>query len=196
AAHVLAHISLPNGQLPQIGDAARGKVRRGFSDVTDFVASGGLIGKPPEAKAVVLKRGYVSSRSGWGEMRPLHEESHAVIRFGKDLRAHSHQDRGSVHIYSAGQAWLVDSGFHSYNSSAPVNRYLKSRESHNVASIMSFKHNDDAPVELVAHEINAQYHDFTLIDRGYEDIDLTRRVLYLIDPDCWIVSDQAVTDAR
>src|SRR5699024_7659206 len=87
-------------------------------------------------------------------------------------------------------------GFHSYNSSAPVNRYLKSRESHNVASIMSFKHNDDAPVELVAHEINAQYHDFTLIDRGYEDIDLTRRVLYLIDPDCWIVSDQAVTDAR
>src|SRR5699024_5221716 len=108
-----AHIAQPDGQIPQIGDSGRGKVRVGLSDVTDFVASGGVRGTVPNENALILDRGYIASRSGWGQKQPLEEESHALIRYGEDLRAHSHYDRGSLHIYTNGQRWLVDSGFHS-----------------------------------------------------------------------------------
>ena len=194
AGNVLAHIAMPNGQLPQIGESARGKVRSGLSDVTDFVASEGHKGKAPEEDTLILDRGYISSRSGWGQTRPLVEESHALIRYGEELRAHSHYDRGSLHIYAGGQQWLIDSGFHSYHSVAPENRYLKSREAHNVASIIGRKHDNTAPVELAASRVTDEYHDFALIDRGYGDDELSRRIVYFVKADCWIVSDRVSSE--
>lgn len=194
ASRVLAHIALPDGQLPQIGDAKRTKVSIGHSHVTDFVASGGSIGTPPDGTALILDRGYVLSRSGWGHARPLENESHMLARFGENARSHSHQDRGSLHIYAAGQRWLIDSGFHSYQPSAPEVRYLKSREAHNVASIVGLDHDDTAPVNLVASNISDSIHDFTFCDSGYANAKLIRRVIYFVDADCWVVSDIAVSD--
>jgi hypothetical protein len=196
AATVLAHFSMPNGMLPQIGDGGRTKLRPGLSEGTDFVASGGKIGKRPEQTTLLLERGYIVSRSGWGELKPLADESHTLIRFGEAIhpRTHSHYDRGSVHIYSGGQPWLVDSGFHSYQPSAEENRYLISRESHNIASILRRKHNKDAPVEVVSTNITDQVHDYTLLDHGYAKDNLYRRVLYFVEPDCWIISDNAESE--
>lgn len=191
AANALAHLAMPDGRLPQIGDSSRGKVRLGLSDVTDFVATAGMKGTPPREDVLILQKGYITSRSGWGQKRPLTDESHSLIRFGEELRAHSHYDRGSIHIYASGQRWLIDSGFHSYHSVAPENRYLKSREAHNIAFIPGRKHNDFAPVELVSSKITESYHDFTLIDQGYEEVEISRRILYFVEADCWIISDKA-----
>lgn len=189
AALVLAHLSLPNGQVPQIGDGGRVHVAR-VSEALEFVASSGLKGTPPEQTTMVLDRGYVVSRSGWGEKRDLSDESHTVIRHGKDLRAHSHSDRGSVHVYAAGQRWLVDSGFHSYQKDSLERTYLNSRDAHNVASIIGLEYKDKATVELVAENVDDQVHDFTLVDHGYGSKKLTRRVVYLVEANCWIVADR------
>lgn len=195
AGTVLAHMAQPDGRLPQIGDSARGAVGVGLDQVADFAATRGRSGTKPAETVHVLDNGYVFSRSGWGETRPVEQESHLLLRHGADVRAHSHEDRGGVHIYANGRPWLVDSGFHSYQKNDPTRTYLHSREAHNVATVVGAKHNDSAPVELTSQTVEKDFHDFELTDRGYADTALRRRVIYLTGPDCWIVWDQAESDA-
>lgn len=190
-AHALAHLAMPNGALPQIGDTARGMVSRRIHPFTDFVSSGGATGEKPHGNALVLDGGYVISRSGWGEHRPIEQESHMVLRHGPDVRAHSHQDRGSLHIYASGSPWLTDSGFYSYQPRDPMRRHLASRVAHNIAFLPGVAHDATVPVELVSQEVGPEAHDFTVVDQGYADGRVTRRVVYLPGPDCWIVVDSS-----
>lgn len=192
----LAQMMLPDGGLPQIGDTKRGLVGPGLGPQVDYVLTGGKEGAAPQAKAVAYDRGYVISRSGWGESRPLSQESHLILRHGEDLKAHSHQDRGSIHLYTMGRRWLVDSGFHSYQFKDETREHLWSREAHNVALLPELLHDDSAPVELVRFEVTPDAHDFIVIDRGYEGNEWRRRVVYLVGPDCWIVWDEAAKPAK
>lgn len=189
AGAVLAHLAQPDGRLPQIGDSARGPVSRGLHPESDFVATVGRDGRKPQGNVMVLERGYVLSRSGWGETRPMRMESHMVLRHGHDLKAHSHDDRGSVHVYAGGRPWLVDGGFHSYQTKDPTRQYLHSREAHNVASLVGVDHHAKNPVDLLRHEVTPDVHDFELADRGYHHHEIRRRALYFTEPDCWIVWD-------
>lgn len=191
ACNVLAQIALPNGQLPQIGDTVRGSVGAGLSEATDYLRSQGAKGTRPSGNTLVLKRGVIVSRSGWGETRPLRSESHAIIRYGDDIRGHSHQDRGSVHIYADGVRWLVDGGFHSYQMRHPARLHAISRAAHNLASLKRVPHRDSAPVDLIGSSVSEMVHDFTLLDHGYRDADMRRRVIYLAGPDCWLIWDTA-----
>lgn len=190
AGHVLAQIALPNGELPQIGDSRRSRVQKGHSRFSDYVATAGKEGLKPEDHALILDRGYILSRSGWGESRPLVQESHTLIRHGEELRAHSHRDRGSVHVYSDGARWFVDSGFYNYGSKVPANQYLASRQAHNVAEVVEAKYDAKGIVELVHSDITNAYHFFKLFDHGYGDYGLTRKVIYFTEIDCWIVIDE------
>lgn len=190
---VLAHLTQPDGQLPQIGDSARTRVGAGISDVTDFVASRGTKGEHPGATTLVLDGGYAVSRSGWGEVRAARDESHALIRHGRYVRAHGHHDSGSVHIY-AGRRWLVDPGFHSYQFKDRTRNHLSSREAHNVPVLKGLTREVAASFELARWTSTNCADDFHLIDRGYADARLERRVTYLKGPDCWIVWDRALAE--
>ncbi|MGP5086286.1 heparinase II/III domain-containing protein [Brachybacterium tyrofermentans] len=188
---VLAHMTLPNGQIPQIGDSSRSRVSGEISDETAYLASGGERGKSPLTRAIVLDGGYIMSRSGWGEERPMDQESHMLVRHGWHVNAHAHQDRGSVHLYSRGTSWLTDSGFHSYQKKDPIRTHLASREAHNLALLPGRKYDARAEVELVNHRITDSAHDFTLRDHGYPVDSVFRRIIYLTGPECWIVCDWA-----
>lgn len=194
ASSVLAHLSLPSGRVPQIGDSSRGSVIKGSGPESDFVATQGRGGTRPQSLVKVLDGGYAISRSGWGESRALAQESHLVLRHGVDLKAHSHADRGSVHVYAAGTPWLVDSGFYSYGRGEPIRQHLKSRRAHNVAMLAGAEHDDAAPVTLERAKATGEVHDFVVVDRGYGPAVVTRRVVYLTGPDCWIVWD--TTDSQ
>lgn len=191
AYEVLAHLAQPDGGLPQIGDSARSKVAPGISAVTDYVVTGGEQGAHPGETTKILSGGYAISRSGWGENRPATKESHVVIRHGSFARAHGHRDSGSVHIYAAGRRWLVDPGFHSYQTRDATRTYLGSRAAHNVPVIAGIERNEDVPFELLQTTSTETADDFQLLDAGYSGISLARRVTYLRDPDCWIVWDRA-----
>lgn len=195
-AHALAHLAMPDGQLPQIGDSARGSVSAGLHAFTDFASSRGVVGVKPHGNALVLKGGYVISRSGWGESRPIEQESHMILRHGLDLKAHSHNDRGSLHIYASGTKWLTDSGFYSYQPGDPVRRHLASRAAHNLAFLPGVDHDPTVPVELLSQSVTEAAHDFTVRDLGYAQGEVSRRVVYLPGPDCWIVMDSATSPAR
>lgn len=187
----LAQLVMPNGRLPQIGDTKRTPVSRGLGPHVDFVATHGKEGVAPLETAVAYERGYVVSRSGWGDSRPAAEETHILLRHGVDVQAHSHQDRGSMHLYSRGRPWLVDSGFYSYQTGDFTRNHFLSREAHNIASLPDLIHDDKAPVDLERFTANADLHDSMLLDRGYAGVQLRRRVLYLPGPDCCIVWDES-----
>lgn len=194
ASSVLAHLGLPSGRMPQIGDSSRGAVMEGSGAESDFVATRGQSGTRPKGLVNVLDGGYVLSRSGWGEDRPIEQESHMLIRHGIELKAHSHFDRGSVHIYAAGTPWLVDSGFYNYGRGEPIRQHLQSRQAHNVAMLRGASHDDAASVTLERAVVTDEAHDFVVVDHGYETAVVTRRVIFLTGPDCWIVWD--TTDSQ
>lgn len=196
ACSVLAHLAQPDGALPQIGDSARAKLTDGLSGPTDYVLSAGQRGEHPGTNSVTLKGGYATSRSGWGEQRDAKDESHLVVRHGRFRRAHGHYDSGSLHIYTAGRRWLTDPGFHSYQTGDATRKYLASRQAHNVPLLQSRDRDETVPFELISSESTPVADDFRLVDNGYEDAQLERRVLYLRDPDCWIVWDSVRADAE
>lgn len=189
AASALALMAQPDGRLPQIGDSARAGIAKHFNPHTAFAATQGREGLAPRHNALVLRRGYIASRSGW-EPKRGRNHSHMLIRFGEDVQGHAHHDRGSVHIYAGGGPWLVDGGFHSYQNGDPVRRYTISRKAHNLASLMGQTPDPQAPVDLVTHSIAHEHHDFQLLDHAYKSFALQRRVTYLTGPDCWIVIDE------
>lgn len=195
-ANALAHLAMPDGQLPQIGDSARGSVSMGLHAFTDFSSTRGAAGEKPRGIALVLDGGYAISRSGWGEHRPMEQESHMVLRHGPDVKAHSHNDRGSLHIYASGARWLTDSGFYSYQPRDPVRRHLASRAAHNLAFLHGVDHDSMVPVELVSQSVTETAHDFTILDRGYVQGEVSRRVVYLPGADCWIVVDSSTSPVK
>lgn len=196
ASHALAQIAHPDGSLPQIGDSARGRVLSGLGLHSDFVASQGGAGRAPDQVSFVLDRGFAISRSGWGRTRALHEESQSILRFGEDLGSHSHDDRGGLTVFSRGRPWLVDAGFYSYQKDDPFTAYLRTREAHNVVSVVGESHEPSKPVELTRWEFEPEFHDYHLKDHGYAGFDLQRRVTYLPGPDCWVVWDSEKSDRK
>lgn len=192
----LAHLTLPNAELPQIGDTKRQRVGRQHGPHVEYIVSRGRRGVPLEDLAIAYDRGYVISHSGWGTDRLLSDESHTIIRFGQDVKAHSHQDRGSVHLYTQGRPWLTDSGFHSYQNGDPVREHFLTRAAHNIASLPGREHDTRASVDLEGFEDRPGSHHALLRDRGYRDVELRRSVTYLLGPDCWIVHDRTPTPEK
>lgn len=191
AAEALAHLAQPDGILPQIGDTKRDVPLGAFGPPTEWVRSRGQRGSHPEATAQVFKRGYISSRSGWDWHRGV-DHSHMLVRFGPDFQSHSHHDRGSVHLYTQGRPWLVDSGFYNYQSGDPFRKYTLSRAAHNLAFIRELEPDLRAEVDLLSSSVTDEAHDFVLWDKAYVDVRLERRVTYLTGPDCWVIQDQAM----
>ncbi|WP_143553754.1 heparinase II/III domain-containing protein [Serinicoccus sp. CNJ-927] len=191
----LAHFAQPNGMLPQIGDSASGLVRKGLSDQSDFVATQGIKGRAPEENALVFDRGFITTRSGWSEDRGP-EHSHTVIRYGKDLAAHSHDDRGSVHIYSGGTAWLTDAGFHNYQQKNKIREYTKARSSHNVATLSTVVRTASKEYRLMTYSLDSAQDFFSFSDSAYQGAEMLRSVTYFRGPDCWIIADIARSESQ
>src|SRR5699024_3875661 len=104
------------------------------------------------------------------------DESHTVIRHGRELARHSHYDRGSIHLYNAGQRWISDGGFHSYQSKSPDRQYTISREAHSLVDIPNQKHNRARPVPVKLTENYKTLHSVELLDENFEAAIWKRRV--------------------
>lgn len=189
AGAVLAQLSLPFGQLPQIGDSVRAKVRTGLHPHTDFVATLGKSGTRPDQRILHAERGLTVMRSGWGRRRALNRETHMVVRHGAELLRHSHQDRLSVHYATEGLRWLVDGGFHSYQHHDPVRDFLRSRNAHNVPMFPELPYRSPDEVPVVRRRFSDDVDELLLLDDGHTAAMLTRRIVYCSAPDCLLVID-------
>lgn len=193
AGETMAYLILPDKTMPQIGDGGRGKGRSGIHPLIDQVMQGEV-----EDTGLPLFRhfpnGFTVSRSGWGETRPLREESHTIVRHGADLQRHSHNDRGSVHIYTQGRRWITDGGFHSYQHRSRDRDYTKSRSAHSLINLSEQKYDKtgDVPARFVQHDDSL--HAIEVHDDNFESARWLRRVIYLPEADCWVIWDRIKTD--
>ena len=189
AGEAMAYLVLPDATMPQIGDGGRGRGQRDMHPLLDQV----IKGKVQERDLPLFKHfpnGFSVSRSGWGHTRPFQQESHTIIRHGIDLERHSHNDRGSVHIYTRGRRWITDGGFHSYQQRNRHRDYTKSRSAHNLVDLpeQEYDKTGDVPVQLVQHEDDL--HVVEILDENFQSAQWRRRVIYLPTLDTWVIWDR------
>ncbi|MFD3799876.1 heparinase II/III family protein [Kocuria palustris] len=195
AAEFLAHAVRPDGTLTPIGDSHLRKVRGEGWPELQYVSTLGAEGEAPVAPAIVAPNGYVFGRSGWGdEQRPFTEQEHYSVRFGPRVTHHAHQDRGAVTFYAGGMDWATDPGSYLYEPRDPFRRYFKSREGHNVVVVDGREYQPAAPVELERYSIDDSAHDFQLVDRNYEGVEIRRRVVFLPGLHLLVVADAIEAD--
>ena len=185
----MGHLLLPDGTMPQIGDGNRGKGRRGLHGFLDQVNKG-TIQDTDRPLVQHYKNGFTVSRSGWGETRPVKEESHTIVRHGRDLLRHSHDDRGSVHIYTAGRRWITDGGFHSYQQNDPDRIYTKSRLAHSLVDIPAQDHDITGDVPVLLAESRSDLHSVEILDANFDTASWKRRVVFLPKQHIWVIWDR------
>ncbi len=189
AGEAMAYLVLPDATLPQIGDGGRGRGQRNLHPLLDQVLKGEVKNQDlPLFKH--FPNGFSVSRSGWGRTRSFQQESHTIIRHGIDLERHSHNDRGSVHIYTHGRRWITDGGFHSYQQRNRHRNYTKSRAAHNLVDLpeQEYDKTGDVPVQLVQHEDDL--HVVEMLDENFQSAKWRRRVVYLPHRDTWVIWDR------
>jgi hypothetical protein len=130
---VLAHMTLPDGTYETLGDTERRTIGAVDHPAVRWVRSGGRDGAPPADRFVVYAAGFAFARSGWGETRPLVEETMASVRFGPPRTLHGHDDHGSVSLYAQGRRLLTNPGKYRYGS-APERAHVLAAEAHNVVT--------------------------------------------------------------
>lgn len=193
AGRTLGYLLLPDGTMPQIGDGGRGKARDGLHPFLDQV-NAGEIREQGTPTFQHYPNGFTVMRSGWGETRPFKQESHTIVRHGRDLLRHSHNDRGSVHIYTAGRRWITDGGFHSYQQNDPARIYTKSRLAHNLVDIPNQFYNETGDVPAVLTEQTDEIHSTEILDENFEAASWQRRVVFLPQQSIWVIWDRVNSD--
>lgn len=188
----IAHATRPDGTFVGIGDTDGGSPRRVGAPVTDYVSSGGAEGEPPADLLKIYDQGYVFARSGWGETeRNYDEETFFSVSFGRADRVHGHPDGGSL-TYSADTVnWIVDPGKFQYGRSI-ARRHMLSRAAHSLVSIVDATPRKGATVELLRSTRTENAYDLLFRDDSFEDIALTRRVIYSQSGDYLVVVDHVV----
>jgi len=193
AGEAMAHLLLPDKTMPQVGDGGRGKGRRGLHPLLDQVLAG-HINDPDLPLVRHFPNGFTVYRSGWGKQRPLKEESHTIIRHGKDLQRHSHNDRGSIHIYARGRRWLTDGGFHSYQRHNQDRNYTISRAAHNLITLPGTNYDKTGDVPIQHLQDRSDLHAIEILDENYDSAQWLRRIIFLPKLDCWVIWDRVRTE--
>ncbi|MDO5703564.1 MAG: heparinase II/III family protein [Paracoccus sp. (in: a-proteobacteria)] len=119
AEHFLAAVTLPNGQLPMIGDTRGGYaglpyLQKCQIDICDFSDSG-----------YVIVRGTV-----------LNKDFHMIFKNSHFSHYHRHDDDLSVHLYFGGAVLLGDGGLGSHNENDVMRKTIRSSISHNLPHIV------------------------------------------------------------
>src|SRR5699024_11870765 len=185
----------PDGTMPQIGDGNRGTARSRLHPFLDQVLKG-KIREQDTPTYQHYENGFTVFRSGWGRTRPLNEESHTIVRHGRDLERHSHDDRGSIHIYTHGRRWITDGGFHSYQQNDPDRIYTKSRLAHSLIDLPHQNHNIGGDVPVLLSEHTDRLHSIETLDDNFDTAMWKRRVVFLPEQRIWVIWDRVESDAE
>lgn len=190
----MAHATSPLGRLARIGDTNGASISDVDHPYAQYVTSNGARGSHPEETTAVYERGYAYVRSGWGEDRPFSEETYLTAVFGAQDKVHGHRDGGSITYCSQGTQWLHDQGRFYYGKD-PMQRYVVSRESHSLIVLPGRTPRSSADVSLVRQDETDACVDLLFSDPSYDDVQITRRVIYLKHWDLTVVLDHVESEA-
>lgn len=184
----IVHSLEPSGHFVQIGDSIRTRPDRFDNDQLEYVRTHGSKGTKPSQRIAVFKEGYVFGRSGWGETRPLSEESFYSLRFGPGRIIHGHNDHTSLTWYEKGRNLLVDAGHAGY-APGRYRDYLRSPAAHNMVILPDHRLNWAAVTTLTRHHEGTQASFFEVLDEPYHGVKRTRGLL-AVDKGPMIVLDK------
>ena len=186
----LAHATLPNGHLEQIGDTGDAPTPLDSGTWAEFARSQGASGPKPTTDYQLYRAGYLFARSGWGETRPFADEVFTSLRFGPAPYIHGHADGSAVTYYGYGSRLLVDAGKYSYNY-GPFRTYFTGRTAHNVVTVDGLKWSRSAATTLVGHRETPTMIDATVSMAGYTGVSQRRRLTFSRNLNYLLIEDRA-----
>lgn len=192
----LAWATRPDGLPVQIGDSMpEPSLNPDGSPHLEFVLSHGERGVPPTGRSIFYDDGWGFIRSGWGEHRPLREESHLTLRYGTFRRIHGHRDHTAITWYASGREVLADPGFSTY-SDPEVRAYEQSETAHSAVTVPGAgKYRWERGTELLSHSSyplgeHEDMHLALLAGFPYDGVERRRAVLHIPVRNVLVVWDQ------
>lgn len=186
----LAHASLPNGFLVQVGDALATSVPCINGTELEYCSTLGTRGPQPARTVQVFDRGWAFSRSGWGTDRPYSDESVFGVRFGPGRAVHGHCDHTSFFLWAGGRMIINDAGFSGYR--VPERRQYELNEfghSQVVVGGLRAHYQAGAETKLTQYTVSDTARVFSLMDAPYEGVKRQRTVAHLPAYDSVVVHD-------
>lgn len=191
----IADATRPDGRIEALGDTS--PVALGptawAGTAAEFSASNGVVGYPSPNTFSAYAGGYVFGRSGWGQDRPLAEETFFSMRAGATrFIPHAHDDAGSVTLYSRGAPLVVDTGQWRYQY-GPTRSFVVSRAAHNAVVVKGVPRSDQGRPQLTTARADG-LDMATVVDRGYAGVTITRTLAYDRVEDVLLVWDRLTSD--
>lgn len=183
----IAQALTPEHRFLELGDSSPRTPSFMKDTPIEYVLSNGARGVPIP-RIAVYNGGFVFGRSGFGDKRPIVDESHYSIRFGPQRIIHGHNDHLSMTFWHGGRAVVTDPGHVGYSPGKERN-YVRSHAAHNVPFIVGEKHDWSAYTELVSHDLRDHWQTYTLEDKGYHNFS-RRRNLFFADCGPFVAFDE------
>ena len=193
-AETLAYMSLPNFEMPQIGDSSTVTPNNrqllldyaGYYHRPDieWIASQGASGTRPTTTSVLHPNSYAAMRTDWSA-----NDNYLLVENSDTSYAgsHNHPDDLSLVAYAYGKRLLVDPGVYDYATSGPGVWLRETTEAHNTVEV---NNNPQANIERkhVSWRSNNGFDFYHGRHRDYAPIQHDRKVMF-VKPGLWIVSD-------
>ena len=165
---VLAHMILPSGKLPIIGDSPMRVAKSNFGDrkpstfpAYEYATSSGRDGRPPADTDLVLPTsGWAIFRQHW-KPDDFCQAVHIIMKWGHLSSAHRHDDDLSLTVFGFGEQWVSDAGQFKYQEDDPVRIYCRSSRGHSipqVSAVAAARQLRDyaAPPKILSWELNSE----------------------------------------
>ncbi len=186
----------PDFKLESLGDTASIPLRNTFGVGdwrADWLRSRGAAGTPPTPTYTAYSGGYIFGRYSWVPSGQGQPDTFYSLRFKGDrpATAHTHDDGGSLTLYSRGVEWIGDPGPYRYNSSA-LRSFVKKREAHSTFTVSNTGYNRWKGVIKTQGrtDSNVGGNDYScLVDKAWAKTEITRCVTYVRSADALIVAD-------
>lgn len=187
-ARFIAHATLPNGEIPLIGDANVKRPFAWYGTNVEYALSAGERGTPAQATAITYDRGgWAFGRTSW-DPEELRDGVVYTLRTGHASRIHAHDDLGHLSVFAHGRRLLEDSGLHRYTS--PMNRYFYRAAAHNGVVVDDARYRRKLGSQLVAEDRTEGYDRYVLNLPVWRGVRWQRHVLFARDAGWFIVDDR------
>jgi hypothetical protein len=190
---LLTHATLPDGTYVTLGDTSHNKAASIPGTAAAYAASKGREGPMPARRSAVFDAGFAFGRTGWGIARPIDQEVAFSARFGPGRRYHGHLDHGAVTLYGYGNRLVDDPGQFSANFTQ-WRRFAISRAAHNVITVDDVAYAVSSTATIAGVRMTPTHDDLTIHDRGYEGVDLQRRIVFSHGLGWLLVDDHATSE--
>jgi Heparinase II/III-like protein len=186
----------PDFKLESLGDTVSVPLRNTFGVGdwrADWLRSRGAVGTPPTPTYTAYSGGYIFGRYSWVPSGQGQPDTFYSLRFKgeRPATAHTHDDGGSLTLFSRGVEWIGDPGPFRYNSSA-LRSFVKKREAHSTFTVSNTGYSRWKGVVKTQGrtDSNVGGNDYScLVDKAWNKTEITRCVTYVRSADALIVAD-------